>query len=120
LLNDSKGIEFSRHCEGCHDPIALVAGALTQAGPKKRPYDQDGVTCTVCHSIQQVDTRGTGSYVMGVPAVLVDEDGKPVTRKVSDGEILAHLDRHSKAVMKDFYRTSEFARRATKRLCLML
>ena len=108
LLNDSKGIEYSRHCEGCHDPIALVSGALTQAGPKKRPYDQDGVTCMVCHSIQKVDTRGTGSYVMGVPAVLVDEDGKPVTRKVSDAEILAHLDRHSKAVMRDFYRTSEF------------
>jgi tetratricopeptide (TPR) repeat protein len=108
LLNDSKGIEFSRHCEGCHDPIALVSGALTQAGPKKRPYDQDGVTCSVCHSIQKVDTRGTGSYVMGVPAVLVDEAGNPITRKVSDGEILAHLDRHSKAVMKDFYRSSEF------------
>ena len=108
LLNDSKGIEFSRHCEGCHDPIALVSGALTEGAPKKRPYDQDGVTCTVCHSIQKVDTRGTGSYVMGVPAVLVDEDGKPITRKVSDGEILAHLDRHSKAVMRDFYRSSEF------------
>jgi tetratricopeptide (TPR) repeat protein len=108
LLNDSKGIEYSRHCEGCHDPIALLSGALTQGGPKKRPYDQDGVTCMVCHSIQKVDTRGTGSYVMGVPAVLVDEDGKPVRRKVADGEILAHLDRHSKAVMKDFYRTSEF------------
>lgn len=108
LLNDSKGIEYSRHCEGCHDPIALLSGALTQAGPKKRPYDQDGVTCMVCHSIQKVDTRGTGSYVMGVPAVLVDEEGNPITRTVSDGEILAHLDRHSKAVMKDFYRTSEF------------
>ena len=108
MLNDTKGVEFSRHCEGCHDPISVVAGALTQGAPKKRPYDQDGVTCTVCHSIQKVDTRGTGSYVMGVPAVLVDEDGKPITRKVSDGEILAHLDRHSKAVMKDFYRTSEF------------
>jgi tetratricopeptide (TPR) repeat protein/nitrate/TMAO reductase-like tetraheme cytochrome c subunit len=108
LLNDSKGIEFSRHCEGCHDPIALVSGQLTQAGPKKRPYDQDGVTCMVCHSIQKVDLRGTGSYVMGVPAVLVDEDGKPITRKVSDGEILAHLDRHSKAVMRDLYRTPEF------------
>jgi Tfp pilus assembly protein PilF len=108
MLNDAKGIEYSRHCEGCHDPIALLSGALTQAGPKKRPYDQDGVTCMTCHSIQKVDTRGTGSYVMGVPSVLVDEDGKPITRKVSDGEILAHLDRHSKAVMKDFYRTSEF------------
>src|SRR5580765_570042 len=70
LLNTEKGIEFSRHCEGCHDPIATVAGALTQAGPKKRPYDQDGITCTVCHSIQKVDLRGTGSYVLGVPAVL--------------------------------------------------
>lgn len=108
LLNDSKGIEFSRHCEGCHDPIALVSGALTEGAPTKRPYDQDGVTCTVCHSIQKVDTRGTGSYVMGVPAVLLNEDGKPITRKVSDGEILTHLDRHSGAVMRDFYRTSEF------------
>ena len=23
LLNDSKGIEYSRHCEGCHDPICV-------------------------------------------------------------------------------------------------
>jgi tetratricopeptide (TPR) repeat protein len=108
LLNAEKGIEFSRHCEGCHDPIALATGALTQAGPKKRPYDQDGVTCTVCHSIQTVDTRGTGSYVLGVPAVMVDEEGNPVRHAVTDAEILAHLDRHSKAVMKPFYRTSEF------------
>jgi tetratricopeptide (TPR) repeat protein/thiol-disulfide isomerase/thioredoxin len=108
LLNSEKGIEFSRHCEGCHDPIALVSGALTEGAPKKRPYDQDGVTCTVCHSIVKGDTRGTGSYVMGIPAVLVDDEGKPITRMVSDTEILTHLDRHSKAVMKDFYRTSEF------------
>ena len=108
LLNDEKGIEFSRHCEGCHDPIAMAAGALTQAGPKKRPYDADGVTCTVCHSIQKNDLRGTGSYVLGVPAVLVDENGDPIHRKVSDIEILSHLDRHSAAVMKPFYRPSEF------------
>ncbi len=108
LLNTEKGIEFSRHCEGCHDPIALVAGALTKGAPKKRPYDQDGVTCMVCHSIQQVDTRGTGSYVMGVPAVLVDAAGQPITRQVSDAEILMHLDRHSKAVMRPLYQTAEF------------
>ena len=108
LLNDSKGVEFSRHCEGCHDPVAMVAGNLTQGSTKRRPFDADGVTCTVCHSIQKVDTRGTGSYVIGVPAVLLDEDGKPITRPVSDGEVLAHLDRHSAAVMKSFYKTSEF------------
>ena len=108
LLNDEKGIEFSRHCEGCHDPIAMAAGALTQAGPKKRPYDADGITCTVCHSMQKNDLRGTGSYVLAAPAVLVDENGDPIHRKVSDLEILSHLDRHSAAVMKPFYRTSEF------------
>jgi lipoprotein NlpI len=108
LLRDEKGVEYTRHCEGCHDPIALFAGVLTQGAPAERPYDQDGITCTVCHSIQKVDTRGTGSYVMGTPAVMVDEDGQPITRPVSDAEILTHLDRHSKAVMKDFYKTSEF------------
>jgi len=108
LLDKEKGIEYSRHCEGCHDPIALLSGALTEKGPGRKWYDDEGITCSVCHSIQQVTTRGTGSYVMGVPAVLVDENGKPITRPVSDAEIYANLDRHSAAVMKPFYRTSQF------------
>lgn len=108
LLTAEKGVEYTRHCEGCHDPVALMAGVLTQGAPKKRPYDQDGVTCSVCHAIQKGDTRGTGSYVMGTPAVLVDENDQPITRPVTDGEILSHLDRHSKAVMKPFYKTSEY------------
>lgn len=108
LLADQKGIEFTRHCEGCHDPLAVAAGNLTQGPTKRRPFDADGVTCMVCHSIQKVDARGTGSYVLGVPAVLLDENGQAITRPVSDGEILAHLDRHSAAVMKPFYKTSEF------------
>ena len=108
LLRDTKGIEYTRHCEGCHNPIALVSGALTKGSPIDRHFDQDGVTCSVCHSIQKVDTRGTGSYVIAQPAVMVDADGKPIYGEVSDKEVLAHLDRHSKAVMKDFYHTSEF------------
>ncbi|MGI4854888.1 MAG: tetratricopeptide repeat protein [Janthinobacterium lividum] len=111
LLNEEKGIEFSRHCEGCHDPIAMAGGMLTQgtpqAGSRKRPYDADGITCTVCHSIQKVDLRGTGSYVLAPAAVMLDEDGKPIHRKVADLEILTHLDRHKAAVMKPFYRTSQ-------------
>jgi len=108
LLNAEKGISFSRHCEGCHDPIAVVAGAITEGAPRKRPYDQDGVTCMVCHSIQSVNTRGTGSFVLAEPAVMVDEKGQPIHGPVSDDEILAHLDRHSAAVMKPFYKTPEF------------
>lgn len=108
MLMKGKGIEFARHCEGCHNPIALVSGAMTQHSQVNRKFDEDGITCSVCHSIQQVNTRGTGSYVLGQPAVMVDEDGKPIYGEVPDKEVLAHLDRHSKAVMKDFYRSSEF------------
>ncbi|MGA3011889.1 MAG: tetratricopeptide repeat protein [Terracidiphilus sp.] len=108
VLMKTKGTEYARHCEGCHNPVALTSGAMTQHSPVNRNFDADGITCLVCHSIQRVDTRGTGSYVLAQPAVIVDENGKPIYGEVSDKEILAHLDRHSKAVMKDFYHTSEF------------
>jgi tetratricopeptide (TPR) repeat protein len=107
-LIDEKGVQFSRHCEGCHNPVALLSGDLTQGMPKKRPFEEEGVTCSTCHSIGSTDATGTGSYVMGIPAVLVDENGVPVTRPVSDAEILAHLDRHSKAVMRPLLQTAEF------------
>ncbi len=108
MLIDEKGVQYSRHCEGCHNPVALLSGDLSQGMPKKRPFEDEGVTCSTCHSIVSTDTTGTGSYVMGVPAVLVDENGAPITRPVSDAEILAHLDRHSKAVMRPLYKTAEF------------
>jgi tetratricopeptide (TPR) repeat protein len=108
LLIDERGIEYTRHCEGCHNPIALTSGALTKGSPIERKFDDDGVTCSTCHAIQKVNKVGTGSYVMGIPAVLVDADGKPIYGPVADKDILAHLDRHAQAVMKDFYRTSEF------------
>jgi tetratricopeptide (TPR) repeat protein len=107
-LIDEKGVQYSRHCEGCHNPVALLSGDLSQGMPKKRPFEDEGVTCSTCHSIIATDTTGTGSYVMGTPAVLVDENGAPITTSVSDADILAHLDRHSKAVMRPLYKTSEF------------
>ena len=107
-LIDEKGVQYSRHCEGCHNPVALLSGDLSQGMPKKRPFEDEGVTCSTCHSIVSTDATGTGSYVIGVPAVLVDEAGAPIARSVSDSEILAHLDRHSKAVMRPLYQTAEF------------
>jgi tetratricopeptide (TPR) repeat protein len=108
MLIDEKGVQFSRHCEGCHNPIALFSGDLSQGMPKTRPFEQEGITCSVCHAIQSTDTTGTGSYVMGTPAVLVDDKGATITRPVSDSEILAHLDRHKQAVMRPLLKTAEF------------
>ena len=108
LLIEEKGVQFSRHCEGCHNPVALFSGDLSQGMPRKRPFADEGVTCETCHAIQSTTTTGTGSYVMGTPAVMVDENDQPITRPVSDAEILAHLDRHSKAVMRPVLHTAEF------------
>ena len=109
ILIRTKGIEFSRHCDSCHNPIAVVSGALTTDAHVDRSFDQDGLTCTVCHSIQQLkSTSGNGGYVMGVPAVMVDENGKRIPGQVPYGDILEHPERHSKAVMQSFYRTPEF------------
>src|SRR5204862_179934 len=35
-LQNQKGIEFTRHCESCHNPAALFAGALTKNSHVKR------------------------------------------------------------------------------------
>jgi lipoprotein NlpI len=109
ILIRTKGIEFSRHCDSCHNPIAVLSGALTEDSHVDRSFDQDGLTCTTCHSIQQLQsTSGNGGYVMGVPAVMVDEKGERIPGQVSFGDILEHPERHSKAVMQQFYRTPEF------------
>jgi Flp pilus assembly protein TadD len=109
LLIKEKGIEFTRHCDSCHNPIAVLSGSLNASATGDRMFDRDGLTCTVCHSIQSVDSKlGNGSYVMGVPAVLVDEQGKRIPGMVPDAEILAHLDRHDKAVMQPIYQSPEF------------
>jgi tetratricopeptide (TPR) repeat protein len=109
ILARTKGIEFTRHCDSCHNPIGVISGALDPNSHVDRSFDQDGLTCMTCHSVQALQpAKGNGSYVMGVPAVMVDENGKRIPGIVPDEEIMAHPERHSAAVMKDFYRTPEF------------
>jgi tetratricopeptide (TPR) repeat protein len=109
ILIRTKGIEFARHCDSCHNPVGVLAGALTTGSTLDRSFDRDGLTCTTCHSIQSVQTKlGNGGFVMAVPAVMVDEQGNRIPGIVPDDEILAHPDRHSKAVMQDLLHTPEF------------
>jgi Flp pilus assembly protein TadD len=109
IVMRTKGIEFARHCDSCHNPIAVLSGSLNMHATGDRSFDRDGLTCMVCHSIQKVDTKlGNGSYTLAVPAVMVDEQGRRIPGMVPDSEILMHLDRHSKAVMQPIYQSPEF------------
>jgi cytochrome c-type biogenesis protein CcmH/NrfG len=109
ILINTKGIEFARHCDSCHNPIAVLAGGLTEDSKVDRKMDQDGLSCATCHSIQKLQSiKGNGGFVMGIPSVMVDEKGNRIPGEVPYDEILKHPERHSQALMQSFYRTPEF------------
>jgi Flp pilus assembly protein TadD len=108
ILEKQRGVEFTRHCESCHAPVALLSGALTTGSRESRAMDDEGVTCTVCHSITEVRPEGTGSYTVRRPALLEREDGTPVFGDVSDEAILADVAGHRRAMMRPLLKTPEF------------
>jgi Tfp pilus assembly protein PilF len=109
VLINTKGIEFARHCDSCHNPVAVLAGGLTEDSKVDRKMDQDGLSCATCHSIQKLQSiKGNGGFVMGIPSVMVDEKGNRIPGEVPYDEIMKHPERHSQALMQSFYRTPEF------------
>lgn len=107
-LIKQKDIAHTRHCESCHNPPALFTGALTDSPQfKSRPFDNDGVSCIVCHSIESVNGRGIGGYVMGQPALIQKEDGTKITQ-ATDQEILNDVPGHKRAMMRDLIKKPEF------------
>ncbi|HVF56382.1 MAG TPA: multiheme c-type cytochrome, partial [Pyrinomonadaceae bacterium] len=104
-----KNIAHTRHCEACHNPAALFSGMLTdKPASKKRPFDEEGVSCIACHSIQSVNSKGIGGYVMGEPALLVKADGARLLEGVTDQQILDDVDSHRRAMMRPVLKAPEF------------
>ena len=108
ILQRQRGVEFTRHCESCHAPVALLSGALTTGSREPRALDEEGVTCTVCHSVRQVRLDGTGSYTIRRPALLEREDGTPIYGDVSDEAIMSDVAGHRRAMMRPLLKTPEF------------
>lgn len=102
-----RGIAVTRHCESCHNPVALFSGTLSKDIKVNRPYDEEGLTCTVCHSIETVTTEGIGSYTISPPALLEREDGTRI-REASDADILIDLESHRRALMRPLMKKPEF------------
>lgn len=105
LIRD-RDITVTRHCESCHNPAALFSGSLTRDAKAARPFDDEGVSCSVCHSIQSVTTEGIGSYTIAPPALLEFEDGRRV-RDASDEEVLKNLGAHSRAMARPLLKQPE-------------
>ena len=79
----------SRHCAGCHDMPLAVDGLMTADAPIP-PADlrsHSGVTCRLCHGIQQTTHDGNGSYVW---------NATPIDAPALDDK--ASIERHKKQV----------------------
>jgi len=107
-ITKQKNIAHTRHCESCHNPAALFTGALTDHPQfKARPFDDDGVSCIACHSIQSVNLRGIGGYTMGQPALLQKQDGTKII-DATNQDILNNVEDHKRAMMRDVLKKPEF------------
>ena len=105
-------LQASRWCAGCHDPVPFFTGKFDDPN-----YDDvgdatahAGITCTVCHAIQSVDSvRGNADYVIDEP--------KHYPFAYSDNPVLAGLNSlmvkakpafHKHEMLKPFHKTAEF------------
>ena len=70
LLASKKGMPATRYCEGCHAPVAIMSGQLTEGGRlDTHGHMQEGVACLSCHAIESVlNTAGVASYMARPPA----------------------------------------------------
>jgi hypothetical protein len=67
-LAEASGSADTRACAGCHDPVSLLSGARDGTSIRGDDLKMDeGVSCLVCHSIVETDTKGNGGYVLQTP-----------------------------------------------------
>jgi len=72
LLAEKKGIAATRYCEGCHAPIALLTGELSQGGEHGgidgTIANVEGVGCVGCHGISRIaHLNGVASFEFKPP-----------------------------------------------------
>ncbi len=102
----------ARWCAGCHDPVPFFSGEFDN--PKyddvNNPTSQAGITCTVCHSITNVNsTRGNADYTIDEPQHYPFAQSKhPVLQWVNETLVKAKPEMHKRTFLKPAIKDSKF------------
>lgn len=64
LARHELGKAQSQHCGGCHDISLQLDGLMLGEVPPDDLRSHSGVTCRLCHGIDQVTSDGNGSWVL--------------------------------------------------------
>ena len=70
LHGNDGNTQAARWCAGCHDPVPFFSGEFDDPNydDVNTKSSQAGITCTVCHSISNVNsTRGNADYTIEEP-----------------------------------------------------
>jgi len=114
LLAKKKGISATRYCEGCHAPIALLTGELTQGGEHGgiigTQANIEGVSCMSCHGISSLThLKGVASYVYTPrqPYLFEHSDNK-LLRAIHDLLIRVKPDQHKSDLGNPLFKEPKF------------
>lgn len=111
LLAKSKGMVATRYCEGCHSPVALLSGELTEGG-RLDTYGHlvEGVGCMGCHGVDNAaHLKGVASYNMNpVNSYLFADSDNWVETKIHNYLIQIQPRQHRKEMSRQVLFQSEF------------
>ena len=104
--------QAARWCAGCHDPVPFFSGEFDD-----KNYDdvntrssQAGITCTVCHSINNVNsTRGNADYTIEEPQHYpFATSDNAVLQWLNNTLVKAKPEMHKKTFLKPIIKDSKF------------
>lgn len=111
IMAQQNGPVSTRYCGGCHDPISLFSGTKNIGVEDLTGLHgyQEGVSCLVCHAIEQTDVKGNANYVIHQPERYVFElRDDPVSTGLSKFLIRAYPARHVETLSKRMFKAPEF------------
>jgi len=110
VMAKNEGAESTRYCGGCHDPIALFSG-MKNIYSEDLSFEgaQEGISCTVCHSITETDVRGNAQYAVARPAPYAWERDDSASGRLLSGFLIRSIpDAHVRAYSRSLYKSPEY------------
>ena len=105
-------VRRARFCAGCHDPVPFFSGQFDDPNydDVNHPTAHAGVTCTVCHSITNINSvRGNGDFTIEEPLhypFAFSENG--MLRWLNRQLVKAKPSFHKKTFLKPFHKHADF------------
>ncbi len=108
----SGSLQSSRWCAGCHDPVPFFSGEFDDPNydDVDNPTAHAGITCTVCHAIQSVDSNiGNADYTIDEPKHYpFAYSDNPLLQSLNSLMVKAKPAFHKHEMLKPFHKTAEF------------